>query len=247
MIGLVAIAMVAAVAITGISLAFDRAGGGVPPIWDGPVWDGSRFVVNDASFDDDPKYWTSSDGIEWTSESGLVLEAGDFRCHPDFPCDVEPDEVEQVPLLLADPQAWIVAGREDIALAAVTVRYDMFTGYGPAPEDSAGPSGRLHPRVLAMAARESECFDELRRLGPDHQAGSAGPVLAGYQGDFSGNRSLFSVSCLLDGEEDRFTIDMSDHLDQRQLQLLLRGSAQELWVVRADGSRQHLQDHPRRR
>ena len=147
-------------------------------------------------------------------------------------------------MLFAVPTTWIVAGRGDIALANVTVNYDVTSDLPSGPEEPPGPRVRVHPAFLARAAQDSECFDALRRAGTGSEPGPGDPHLVGYGGGHSGNEWRFTATCRLNGEEETFSIDLGAELDPDQLELLEYGAVDELWVVRADGSRELVTDPP---
>ncbi len=244
MIGFLATVLLLLGAVVGLRALTNPGGGNGPPIWDGPEWDGAQFVINDASNLDEPEHWASVDGIEWTREPGLVVGVGNLRCHPDFPCDLRPDNVPQVPLMFPRPTSWLEAASDDVTLTKVSVRYDFTENTVLTGREQSGLGVRIHPSVLAMAAREDDCFKEVQAAGPGYEPGPDDPTITGYGSNTSGNDGQLTATCRRDGVETVFTVNLADHLSPEEMSLVTQGSEPELWVVRADGSNERVQNPP---
>jgi len=184
---------------------------------------------------DGATYWTSPDGIEWDRHDGFPMTKLPFPCHPDFPCDLEPETIEDVPFHFARPNTTAVAGRDDIVLTQVSVRYSPFKA-------SDHSLGDLHPGLLSLAAAESTCFAELqaKETQPGQPADRQGAQLtqSGYTPE------QFSATCTNGNVADSFSFDLATVLDDRQIDLVAMGSQLQLFATRADGTGQVVTNPP---
>ncbi len=219
------------------------------PIAEQAVWDGTQFVINDNSaVDDDHVYhWTSPNGIKWTRHDGPHMAGWERRCYPGFPCNIEPEEVVDIPYHFGRSAQSVEAIRDDaeggIALVTAWTQYTPFLeAVDEDGEQYPGP-GTIHPELAKAAADHSDCFAQAIASGPSFTGGIDEPSITSWGTAGSAEWSI-ALGCELNRQSENFTLTLNDKLTDQQLHWLAAGGKRQLFAVRRDGQIKPVVDPP---
>ncbi len=192
---------------------------------DGVVWAGDRFVAASLSFDH-PEYWTSVDGTDWDRHDGVSAEVTpQWLCPEGFDCGTDP-EIAPVPFHFAQPEYEVLARADDAIIMVAYVRYGIDQRDVDRPEGEEPPGPLLHPDLLALAAREIDCFEEVSEQGQSANTPESARIVYWGRGENS-----IELSCQHAGHTDNFAVDLRTHLTADEIhQAQSSRNDVELWV-----------------
>ena len=192
---------------------------------DGVVWAGDQFVAASLS-SDRPEFWTSVDGSDWDRHDGVSAEVTpQWRCPEGFRCGIDP-EITPVPFHFAQPEYEVLARADDAIIMVAYVRYGIDQREVDHPEGEEPPGPLLHPDLLALAAREIDCFEEVSEQGQSANTPDSARIVYWSQG-----ADWIELSCQHAGHTDNFAVDLRKHLTADEIhQAQSSRSGVELWV-----------------
>ncbi len=202
------------------------------------AWSGEHFVVIG-----DDNFWTTSDGIEWSHQSGTPLLAAQFgKCPDGHRCNVNPATQQpppSVPYHHARATIAPVAALESVVLLGEWWNYEVFAQRG-SPDDSDLPQD-----LIALLAQEGEpCFALAAAGDPKNSVVATSSAGMTYDGAWS---YTLTARCHdeISQQWSHVEIDLGKHLTTDQLAQAAVHCIDRLWVEQADGTIVKVVDAPR--